>query len=264
MITTKVVGLEKARVKIRAVGTTLRGPLQDLLRREARLTAISLAKSSQPYGTGVRAQSLGVNAVARDINRIYATPAKAFRDIRDPHFAKAFWLLLEQGHTDRAIKILRDYGRTLGNVPWIRFDGGYLHLSHRDAKTGRVGKLRVPLAIVRNPKQLETYIGRKQKLVGFGKSGWADVARLLGGIRGLRAEDDITANWITRNGGQGNVLIYRSGEDTVIRLTNRVRYAERILSPRDRAVAVMIARERLLESIRIAKQYELQHLRAAA
>jgi hypothetical protein len=259
----RVNGLLTSAAKIRAIGTVVQRPMRESLGQMGRLVAISCAKSTQPFGTGERARDAGRNRVAADIYKIYTTVGKAFADIQKKNdaAARAFWSAVQRGDYEKAIGILRADGSLLRNVPIERFDGGTLHMQKRHSQTGRVSKSQRPLMIVRNPRQLEAYIKKRQANVGFGKSAWSDIARQLGSIRGLRESGDITANWITRNGGRGTIQWLGTNEAPLLRLTSTVRYGGRILPPRDRAIAVSIARDRLAKSLQAAVRAEMRSLR---
>jgi hypothetical protein len=265
-LTSRVNGLLSSAAKIRSIGTIVQRPMTDSLGQLGRLVAVSCAKSTQPYGTGDAARSAGRNRVAADIYKVYTTPGKAYEDIAraNEKAAGAFWSALSRGDLAKAIGILRRDGSALRNVPIERFDDGVLHMAKRHSVTGRVSKSQKPLMIVRNPKQLETYVKMRQANVGFAKSAWSDIARQLGGIRGLRTAGDITANWITRNGGTGTYEWLGTKEAPVLRLTSLVSYGGRILPQHERAEAVNTAKHRFFESLRAALRAETRSLRRAA
>jgi hypothetical protein len=262
----RVSGVDRARAKIRAIGPVVRKTSLQLLTQEARLVAISCAKSSQPFGTGENSRKLGQFRVAADIYKVYATVGKAYADIalKNERAAKAFWAALQHGDFERAQGILRKDGTLLRSVPIQTFDGGALHMQSRNSRTGRVAASQRPLMIVRDPRQLEAYIKKRQPNVGFGKSAWAGIARQLGSIRGLRTSGDITANWITRQKGAGNVVWSGNGENLIVTLTSRVTYASQILSVAAMRTAVQIARNRLHQSMIAAYRAELRNARLAA
>lgn len=264
-VRSRINGLAAARAKILSIGTVMRRPIRSMLDQEARLVAISCAKSTQPFGAGEQARTFGRNRTAADIYKVYTTPGKAYADIasRNENAAKAFWSALNRGDFDKALGILRKDGSLLRNVPIGIFDDGIIHKLNRDPHTGRV-KLKTPRLIVRDPRSLEAYIKTRQAHVGVGKSGWADIARKLGSIRGLRTSGDITANWITRNGGQGRIVYSGSDENPIITMTNTVNYSGQILPERDRRIAINIARNRLMKSLLTAARAEMRNARLAA
>ncbi|SRR6266540_83145 len=262
-VTTKITGLDKATAKIRAIGPLVKTPMRDLLGREARLVAISCAKSTQPYGTGADARDLGQKRVSADIYKVYTTPGKAFADIADKRAARGFWKAINSGNISRAQAILDKNGRTLRGVPIQSFDGGAAHKSARNRRTGRVSQKR-PGMIVRSTQALKSYIAGKQDLVGFAKSAWAGLARKLGGIRGLKESGDITANWIAGKDGPNTIDWGGDDKNPVITLTSKVRYADQVLPQAARQAAVAIARGRLVKNLEIAAKAELKKLPSAA
>lgn len=263
LLKSRIIGLDRARAKIRAIGPVVHKTSRELLTQEARLVAISCAKSSQPFGTGANSQKLGQLRVSADIYKVYATPGKAYADIANEKAAKAFWWAIKNGKADKALGILRKDGNLLRRVPIDNFDGGALHMQSRNSNTGRV-RLKTPLMIVRDPSRLETYIKKRQANVGFGKSAWAGIARELGSIRGLRTSGDITANWITRQRGSGDVAWSGSEQNLIVTLTSRVSYASQILPVGAMRTAVEIARNRLHKSMIAAYRAELRAARLAA
>lgn len=262
-VTSKISGLDKATNKIRAIGTVLQKPARELLEREARLVAISCAKSTQPYGTGGGALDLGQKAVSADIYKVYTTPGKAFADISDADAAKGFYKALRKGDIAKARQILSRTGNQLRSVLIGNFDGGATHKSARNSTTGRVSQKR-PGMIVVDTSRLKAYIEQKKALVGFAKSAWVNIARKLGGTRGLKETGDIGATWISRQRAPGDVSYGGDDKSPTITLTSRVKYADRVLPEAARSAAVAIARGRLAKNLEIAAKAELKKLDQAA
>ena len=267
----KVKKLDRAQLKIRAVGKVLQRPLAEIVVSEARLTAISFSKSSQPFGTGAEARDAGRKAVARDIARVYATPGRAYESISSKHWRVLFWKAYKAGEYDVARAILRQYGESaLRSAAFDAFDGGALHKAARSLSSGRVYSTKAKL-IVTNPRQLAAYVSKRQDNVGFSKGVWADVARQLGSIRGLRSRlpggtPDITANWITRQAvGIGRVNFdYSTSSNPRVTITSPIPWASRILTPAAMNTALAIARGRMLKQLEIAVHHETRSLRRAA
>ena len=262
----RVVGLDQASAKIRALGNVLQRPLTTILASEARVTAVSFARSSQPYGNDNSSLQRGLNRVSADIYKVFATPGKAFKDIaqRHPLKAQSFWKALEAGKVAQAQAILDKFGSSLRGVPIGRLDAE-THRANRDSETGRV-ILKRPAAIVRNVAALSIYIKSRQQNVGLGKGGWADVARLLGSIRGVKA-DGIGSGWITgaKSQGKGRVdWTDLNGTTPRVKLTSTIDYADQILLQAERDIATRIARGRILKSLQVAIRKETSKLRRAA
>jgi len=261
----------RLKAKLRNMSRNVHRTATEVLESEGRIAAISLAKSTQPFGTGGDAKDMGERAVSRDIKKVYVTIGDVFASL--PLVGKGdaaqFWKLVKAGKYDAARQILSGTGSRFGKIPIGRFDGGSLHHQARNAKTGRVSQ-RDPSLIVDDSSQLISYGKSKVNLVGTGKSAWASMARQLGGTRGLRSpklpggERDITAAWILHKGGQGHISRnYGDGSRPVLTLTSTVRYADNILSQSARNNAVRIARGRIIKQIEMAARYEMRRAQAA-
>jgi hypothetical protein len=258
------VDISRAQLKLKAIADVLHRPLRDVLESGARVTATQMARSAQPFGTGANAYQLGLSAVRRDILKVYATPSRAYKDINDPHWSALFWKAFKATEFDVAQEVLQNYGHELRGVPLGPFDGGTAHRNARNRTTGRVTQ-RTPSLVVTDPDRIERYIAEIGKHVGFGKGGFADIARALGkSPRGLRAENDITANWILRHHGYGKFHHRAESDQQFIEIRNLVHYADQILNGSALAEAKRIGRERMIENLRITVQAETKKLRSAA
>lgn len=261
----------RLKAKLRNMSRNVHRTAPEVLESEGRIAAISLAKSTQPFGTGGDAKDMGERAVSRDIKKVYVTVGDVFASLPTlgEGDAAQFWKLIRLGKYNVAQQILSQSGSRYGKVPIGKFDGGALHHQARNARTGRVSQ-KDPSLIVTNGSALIAYGKSKVNMVGTGKSAWASIARQLGGARGLRApklaggERDITATWILHKGGQGHITRnYGDGSRPVLTLTSTVRYADNILSQAARNNAIRIARGRIIKQIEIAAKYEMRQARAA-
>ncbi len=267
MIITVKTNFPDVRKKLDEARAAIKESVPPTLAREGRGAAISMAKSTVPYGTGADAKAMGEKAVARDIRKIYATPSTVYGNIvsigGSVEIADAFYEFIQAGKIKRAQGILKKYGGYLADLPIEKFNPAY-HKELRSPRTGRVPQGQRFVTIVSNPEALLRYITAEKKLVGFGKSAWAGAARALGGIRGLRAPalsggatdgaPDITANWITRQRAPFSI----HSSDTALVIASEVTYADRTLRPGAKAEAVRIARERIAKQAVIAGRYELR------
>jgi hypothetical protein len=234
----------------------------------ARIAAISCATSCQPFGNGGEAKTQGEKATAADIHRIYVAPGYIFEAIqkkasRDE--ANGFYKAVKTGNIARAVEICRPLVPEIASPELFGlFDGGILHRKYRNPRTGRVHKNEQPKLVVLNPPALLKYIAEKVKLVGFAKGSWANIARALGGIRGLKArpvpgvpEWNISAGWITRHKGSPmRILQSGYGNKTTFTLTSTVAYADAVLRPDQRKRAEDIARNRLKKQAQYIARYE--------
>ncbi len=271
------------RQKMIALRVGVQKSIPELLLQEGRLAAISMSKSTVPYGTGIDAKTQGEVAVRVDIFKVYWTPGMVFKVIAANSGlyseADAFIAACEgaaargrgkkkgksrQDSLAVATGILKRWGGPLRNVPLRNFDNGDAHRNARNSR-GRVTQ-RTPSMIVLDPDKLKDYIAREQAQVGFGKSAWAEAAQRLGGTRGLRGKGDITANWILRHHAPSIVSTSRLSDPDHPSLTigSNVRYAAQILQPGAKNEAVRIAKERLLKQIKSAARAEARRLKMAA
>ena len=264
MSSTKV-NIDHAELRLQAIAEVLKRPLRDVLESTARVVATQCARTAQPFGTGADALQLGRAAVARDIMRCYGLAEKAYAGIAHRGAKAAFWRAYKAGEFDVAERFLNDFGSDLRGVPFEKFDDGAAHKTARNSKTGRVPKSEKPKMIVTNPKELFRYIENVQKNVGFGKGGFADIARALGrNPRGLKTEGDISASWITRHTGFGKFHNSGTADNPQIYLHNAVPYADNILNGGAKADAIRIGRERMLENLLTAVKAEVKTLTRAA
>jgi hypothetical protein len=254
--------------KLQAIITVLHRPMRDVLDSAARVMATQMARSAQPFGTGADALQKGKAAVARDILKVYWTPSRAFTSIPETRKAKAFWAAYSNRDYDGAQAILAESASPVTDVPLEQFDDGEAHKANRERRSGGgrgMVHLSRPVMIVTNPRALAKYIESVQRNVGFGKGGFADIARALGAApRGLKEDGDITASWITHHKGFGKA--YHGGTDTepTIRILNTVGYASEILNGSALTQAKEIAHHRMIENLTTAVKAELKKLRAAA
>jgi hypothetical protein len=256
------VSYDNAATKLKALANVLQRPLQDVLDSGARVMATQMARTAQPFGTGADALQAGRSAVARDIYKVYATPSQAYADITHPKAKAVFWKAMIAGEYEVAQRVLQDFGSNLSGCQVARFDGGTAHKAARNR--GRVRSTR-PVHVVTDPQRLTRYIEHVQDNVGFGKGGFADIARALGkSPRGLREDGDITANWILKHTGFGKAFHGGTDENPTVRIVNAVPYASDILNGTARSEAIRIGRERMIENLQIAVREEAKKLRSAA
>jgi hypothetical protein len=227
-----------------------------VVRREARLIAVQLARVTHPYGgsegnsnpeggySGTSDRMMGEAAVRRDISRLYAPAFVAFQQIRDnnPEAAKAFWKAFQDNNWKEAERIVRESGGRWRNVPVERFDKS-LHKKNRN-RQGRVSR-HVPAQIITNPKAMNAYREKEVKLVGFAKGGWAAAARGIGGMRGI-------PQWVTRHSkaGMGNAVDNSNNSDNPhVLITNSVPYISKVCPQSARDMALRIQRNKMFKHI---------------
>lgn len=214
--------------------------VKGLVRREARLAAVSLAVSTQPFGDGTAARAAGGGATAGDIRRCYATPGQVYAAFADVRQAKAFYWNLMSGKFSAASTIVDQHCPIFRGVSISYFDPR-IHHGLRNSR-GRIPKNQRPQQIVINPKALDDYVKAEVKRVGFGKAGWASCARGLDGTRGI-------PGWVTRHRAPATVHERHVPGYSEITLTNQVPYAREILDAAGKSQAIDIANDRLFAAL---------------
>jgi hypothetical protein len=215
-----------------------------VLEQGARVAAVSLARSTQPYGDGDTARHQGENAVARDYKKAVARVGDAFVAIKevDKDLANAFWKAVTGRKWARAQEILNKSGCRLAGVPIVaEVDDSKRQMLRRN---GRVKS--GPTQIARTTRLQNRGIKQAQRDTGKGKGGWASCARILGNTRGIPA-------WVTRHAqGRGAVIRnYNKGRSSIT-LRNNVKYSNQILRPSEKARAMRIATERMRAHLNIS------------
>ena len=228
----------------------------EIVRAQARLVAVNLATQTQPFGDDDAAQFKGVNAVRIDLGRVFIGRGRVIEIAsKNQSNGVAQWLkrAAEDGNelaVGDAWKALTGRSIEVGtnvNPAW--------HQGQRNAK-GRVKRGAKPM-IVLSESSLNSYTKRKEKLVGFGKSGWSACARALGGTRGI-------PGWVSRKKGPGTVDDQTRGQTDFphVAMTNDVRYIDQILSPTQRRAAVRIQVEKMNRAIEHGLTAEAKKLSA--
>jgi len=221
-----------------------------------RLVAVSLATSTQPYGKGKDARDQGLKRVESDIRKVFRTPSNIYQQLleEDETEARKFWRATTAGNTEWMRAILRDnhIDLEMGTAPIP---------SYHDAARGRNGRVKGRARmLVTKPQELRRYIAKRQKMVGFAKSGWALAADDCGGHRGIPA-------WASSKhpGSHGGAIIRRDSVRPHVLLMNHVRYVDQILPERQINTAIEIAYSRAIKRYTIAmkKQAAAAFRRAA-
>ncbi len=218
----------------------------EVLRPEARLLCVELARYTQPFDFGKEAEASGEIAVQRDIYRVFANPSTVYARIfvQNQDAAKGFWRYLKKGDLHQVKLVLAAYLPELIDADIGPFDPA-LHQAAR--RNGKVVLKRVSRIVLEGNKLVE-YAEDRQKRVGFAKSGWATCARTLGGIRGI-------PRWAAKGNAPGHVVDRSDDpEAPTIYLNNDIDYTDRVLSVTGQAGAFRDRTYRLEQ--RIAKAIE--------
>ena len=189
----------------------------------ARLTAVELARQTQPWGNTKAAEETGKARVSSDINRVFRTPSSIYSEIRDQKESEAslFW----KAYEDRDDSFMEEImNRNSINLQVYAVPSPAIHRAAR-TKKGAVHKNYRAKQMVMYPESLQKYVKEKQQLVGFAKSGWAKAADMCGGHRGIPAWASSRHNKY----GNGGAIIDRNHIRPSVVLQNSVNYVSDIL-----------------------------------
>jgi hypothetical protein len=183
--------------------------------------------------------------------------------VHAPQLANAYWHAIKSQKPRAAEEILRKANLPKGLAPAD-------HRAARTGKKGRVAKLASPVTLATEP-QLRAYTGKKQKLVGFAKAGWAAAAKAIGGrvrrnIReagGNRRTEEIFPPHIrklaSRFPGAGGARYSVSGMIHRLEIFTNVRYAQEATNPALMASAESRAKDSFTKAI--AQSLQAMHKR---
>lgn len=262
------------------------------MRRGARLLAVNMATSTQPYGKNSEAKKLGERAVQNDILRVY-TPGTdtAFpMDSSRPSFAAQVQRYLtrdsrlrdailgalgfaatkarsKKGLAKQAAGVGR-LNSILSNTPGFSklhasaTVAGSIHQQTRNAY-GRVRKGWRSREIVTDSRSLVAYIKERQGRVGMTKAAWAAAAMQVNAdvkdaLSGIPA-------WVRRHISRVPSAVVDKAESVapVITLTNKLPWADKALREPDKKEAIRIAREKFYRSMGTEIRYALKAEKAA-
>jgi hypothetical protein len=255
----KINGTENVIASIRRFSGITGASLAEEIIRTARLVAVSVAHSTQPYGKDKATKDTAERRVSRDIRRVFATPSTVFGMLEkkaDPFAARQFWAAWKSRDEARMKEVM---DRESLGLSIIRAPQKSIHQARRNNR-GQVSS-GVPLHLVTDPRALEKYIKERQRMVGFAKSGWAAAADACGGHRGI-------PQWASsRHKGRspGGAIISRDAAKPKVMLFNNVSYIRQVCPPEQIATAVQLAYEKLQKRIQILirKGYAAARLKAS-
>jgi hypothetical protein len=153
-------------------------------------------RTGEPDGGSIEAKRLGESAVLRDIRRVYIDARQIVNSLKQMHagktgeaMARAFTKASKAGDVAQAQQIIRRTSKFSG-LEVMLFDDGKKHEAAK--RNGRVPKGNKP-DVVLDPKNLQSYINKKRKLVGWTKAAWINAGRHVSGKTGR------VGKWITRH-----------------------------------------------------------------
>lgn len=239
--------------------TTLTGKgIPELMRSNARLCAVELANRTQPFSVGkaseagAKAKTAGETRTANDIGKVIKSKSRLdeiFAATQSDKLRANLSKLAASGRWDDLKSVFQKLG--FGAIEFVSNAESFnaAHKYNRNRSTGHTFKKADKLYIATSG--LPAYIKEIVKRVGLSKSGWAECARQLGGVKGDGARG-IPAFAKRHNKGYGKVTESISGAKTSFTLINTIPWAEKVCRPSEQRTALTMAKTKMIEQMRRA------------
>ena len=245
-------------------------PVQDILRQQARLFAVSAANYTEratPKGSGAAVKKKITKDIDDSVRRIYK-PAKWAIGLIAKEMgmkaAKRFEGYIRRRDSGRAQTLINTAniskyykGREVKVITW---DGGSAHTRYIK-KRGRA-----PVHLVLESPQINRFITRKKKNIGEAKSGWAKAAQMLGGSNPTRGIPAWAKKSHHRTRGYGKVKGVGSKAVAIVAHYGRYGFSKTTISGLYRHRANMMTKdiERMVKhSTREMNSFKRKSLRTA-
>lgn len=229
--------------------------IPDLVRQHARLCCVELANRTQPFGVGsgnaAKAKALGENAVEAGITSIL--PRTSFfqtvaDSTEDDKIRQRLQSLVAGGQWRAFVDVMKSLGMWKEVELISKSEFSATHKKHRNKRTGKTyslrGKVYVPSGNV------DTFIRKIQKRVGFSKAGWADCARQIKGVKGDGARGIPAFAKASRHGTNGKIKDNTKDKHSPhITMTNFIPWASRVCPRMEQNRAAQIAADKMEKAI---------------
>jgi len=247
--------------------------IPQLVRAHARLCAVELANRTQPFSAGsnkTKARATGRERVKNDIGKVIKTGKtleEMIAKVRAGDIQARLRDLLARGQYEAFTRVFRNIGflKSWGEMEFIkRGQFQSIHQKYRNNRTGRT-KNRASQLFVANERALASYANKIAKHVGLSKSGWAECARQIGGVKGSATRG--IPGWVSRQkDAKGTVKDNsRSKLNPNFVMTNEVPWLSRICTPGEQRKSLNIARDKMVKfMMRAMREAAKQKARLAA
>lgn len=235
--------------------------LAEITRAHARICAVELANRTQPFTSGAGSGPARLKQSVFYLEKQIRRPIRIKQDL-DERFQK-----IEEEKTRVRLTNLLNAGRynvikqILTNLKIIKspehfqiISGqGELAATHKSRRSTRTGMTYSRSGEINLAKSgIQSYINKVAKAVGYTKSGWAECARKIGGVKGdgargipAFAKRQRGSNWRVDDNGSNL-------ENPNFVMTNTTPWIRRLLEVRDEKDALRIAREKMIKSMQTA------------
>jgi hypothetical protein len=277
------------RARLRQYATLLHKDVSDSVRRFAVVACRNLANTTQPFSgrdkeTKATARALGEKAVEVDISKVFYVPTP------DGGFVQQLHEQAHKSHTykrnktkdkkfdaDRAtlrftdrlngyvasgnMKALQEITKDFGWKNARRTIDPAIHEARRTGRRSKVRKQPGDMTLILNTeKHLQSYIKKRQKMVGLTKAGWAKAADMIPTSNKGSATRGIP-QWVTRNKGKASASIQdlsRDERNPRVTMSNRIPWTSNNLSPNEARKALELAKANFVEYMNKTMKAELR------
>jgi len=227
--------------------------IADLVRANARLAAVELANRTQPWTSkndkGADVLAKVSKTVTKDVKKVIKTKddfeTYLHGRVQDERIKQRLLQVARAGRYDLLGKIMFNCGMITSEDGIKRLTGDSDHAETHKKYRSNTGRTSSPSdAKYISQGSLSAYIQNVIKRIGYAKSGWAECAREIGGIKGDGARG-IPA-FAKRQRGS-NFSVQKS--DQQYTMTNSTPYIDRLCDSSAKQAAVDKASENLLKSL---------------
>lgn len=240
-----------------------------LVRKYSRLVCVELANRTQPFTVGEKkgvvkldgngkakktGKEAGENAVKAGISSVIPR-VDFFQMVADStandKIRERLQSYVAGGEWRKFVNVMSGLGiwKEVELVSRSRMPA--VHKQYRSKTTGKTLSTRGKVFVASS--DVDKYIAKVQKRVGLSKSGWADAARFIRSTKGDPTRG-IPAFAKKGKGGKKGIAIDKTRDVKNPRydLKNTIPWVSRICPPKEQAMALKIARDKMIKEARIA------------
>jgi hypothetical protein len=226
--------------------------MPELVRKYSRIACVELANRTQPFSVGgaaANAKKLGEEATSKGINTVIAGKEwmRYFADRSDNESIRERLQSLAAANDVRGFAaFLRSVGM---NVPVEVISSGEIgkvHNNNRNKRTGRTFKRIDKIYLTKSG--LDSYVKKVVRRVGLSKSGWADAARKIGGVKGDGARGIPAFAKAKRHKSAGGITDRTKDKSNPrVDMQNDTPWVSRICPRSEQLIALQIARDKMIK-----------------
>ena len=226
----------------------------EMVRKYSRLCAVELANRTQPFsvgsGAGKKAEGKGKKAVSVGVGKVI--PSKERLQIiadatTNEKLRKQLQSNINSGNMAAFGASLKAVGMYKDYQVLSKSQISDVHKQYRSKITGRSLSPRKTAFLT--SANLGAYIKKIQKRVGLSKSGWADCARKIGGLKGDGARGIPAFAKTKRHGSHGRVTFNLKGDNPSVTMRNDIPWISRICPPKEQMMALKIAKDKMIKEM---------------